>query len=112
MKNFIFPILLSLITSNSLARECSLHEIKGRVVSFKDHLEIVLAEKSVSEKRFRIPLMEEPRFAPYVGSDVKGLFVLELQKIVFIESFNRDFPDPAQDNKHSYMKKIKVTKCP
>lgn len=112
-------ILIFIFSQSLLAKEkCTVYELQGTVKEVNDRLELWVAEKTLSQKNFKIPLKIELSFSPYVDKFIKGQFIFkgeDLQtneSILSVESIDLSTPDPLNQNEKNTMKKVKGIKCP
>lgn len=111
-----FNLLLSL--SLHASDSCSKYELSGSVIRVDNDLELVVAQKTLSEKKLKIPYQIQLSFSPYVGKFIKGVFMTEGdsllsgQRILKVESIDIDSIDLLNQNETNSFKKLKGIKCP
>ena len=120
MKKIVQTMTLNLLLSLSLyaSDNCSRLELSGSILRFENELELVVAQKTLSEKKLKIPYQIQLSFSPYVDKFIKGIFITEGdsllsgQKILKVEKIDIDSPDPLNQNEKNAFKKLKGVKCP
>lgn len=106
----LFLIILS--TSFSYAGTCTWYELTGKIIDTGKGMSIMIAEKSLSERKlpFYFELMN--KLAPYSKVYVTGMFLLSDKEIVAIKEITEVIPDPLTRNQRTEMKKLKDEACP
>lgn len=112
MKYFLIGFLLS-FTSHVLAKDkCALVMMKGHVRMDEKGTYLVVAEKTMSEKRHHVRIKVQDRLAPYLDQFVSGEFIVSEGKILQVKKVEIRPYDPLYQNEQASYKKIKDEKCP
>lgn len=111
-------ITLCLYSAQSFSKTCSVYELKGKVVLEKTGLFLVVAEKTLSEKKLPVYLTLQDKFAPYVDHYISGTFVLPKKtfmsgdQIFGVRNIQDAVSDPLNQNQDTVEKKLKDETCP
>ena len=118
MKKSALILTLLIPLSIHASESCSKVELRGSIIRVENDLELVIAQKTLSEKKLKIPYQIQLSFSPYVDKFIKGIFITEGdsllsgQKILKVEKIDIDSPDPLNQNEKNTFKKLKGVKCP
>ena len=94
------------------ADKCSLNELSGTIREKDGDLELIVAQKTRSEKVDQVNLRARPKAAPYRDLFVTGEFITDSKKILVIQKISESIPDPLNRNESTVMKKLKDVPCP
>ncbi len=129
-KSFTLCAFLILLSSVVLAQEntkpyegfqgCGEYLAAGTVhSSVKTGYMLVINEQTRSEYNFRIPIMEEPKFAPYMDKPLKASVLItkpidgtrgEIEKVIKVEHRIPNPLHPVFDTGFRLIKKVKCKK--
>lgn len=108
-----FLVMVALATSQVFAADkCHLYEITGRVKFADKRMELVMAEKTQSERHFHVAIDVQNTLAPYLDHMVKGTFVLGKDKILSASNLKDSFSDPLNAGGPTTIKSLKEVSCP
>lgn len=112
MIHLILSGLIILSTSAFAAEKCSLFELSGSIRENDGDLELIVAQKTMSEKIFQVDLRARAKVAPYRDLYVTGEFITNADKIVVVKKITDSVPDPLNQNESTVKKKLKDVPCP
>lgn len=100
------------ISVPAFADVCSQVEIKGTVRTDKVDMHLVMASKTMSQKKYEVYGPIQSKLSPYINHYVKIKGVLKKDELVDIDDVADDVADPLNQNQSSELKKLKEIKCP
>jgi hypothetical protein len=110
-----FCLMFSLILisfSVSAEKSCALYELSGHVVLEKSGMILLIAKKTMSEKKLSVAVEQQSPLMPYVDRYITGTFIVSGNKILAAKKVTDAIPDPLNQNQQSTSKKLKDEKCP
>ncbi len=107
-----FAILAFLISVPAFAETCMQMNLKGHVRLDKTKMNLVVAEKTMSERKLTIELTTQHKLSPYINHYVNLKAIVKQNVVLVVEEVADDIRDPLNQNQNTELKKLKDVKCP